>query len=414
MSEEVKAPQPKGNMKRAWIVMLSLFVVGIAMAWGQNKILPIVSILMSQLGVSAQVAGWISSIFGLMGIVLALPTAGMIRKFGARPVGLTAIVVSFLGGIIGYFSPNEYVLLASRVVEGFGVGLIGVIAPSVISMWFPIEKRGAPMGIWSAWQIVAVAGVYLFTGAILGDAGNWKNMYIVGFVAFAIAVVVFVAFVREPRKGEANYADVTDDSLPLTEALKSPSLYIIGLGAIGFGIAIGVFCTWIPTYWDQMGIMPLLTGNAAIGYIYVGEIFACIFGGILLNKIKHRKKFAAAVAVVYAIVLFAAYHANSLPMAIATCVGYFVCEGCFVASMWTMVPQTVKDPRLVAGAIAVFTMFNNFGMMLGSPISGAILDATAMSGWGLLAIFAGACQLFAGACFWFMKLYDENGQVANI
>lgn len=412
--EQAAVQQPQQDMKKAWIVLISVFVVGVAIAWGQNKIMPIIPILMQQLGVTAQTAGWISSMSGVLGIVLALPTAGIVRKFGARNTGFAAIATSVIGAVIGLFSPNQAVLLLSRVIEGFGVGVIGVIAPSIISMWFPIEKRGLPMGIWSAWQIVAVAGTYVFTGLILGPEAQWKNMYYVGLALFVIAIVLFAVFVREPKEGEPNYADVTDDSLPLLSCLKSPSLYIIGIGGIGFGIAIGVFCAWMPTYWDQLGIMPLLQGNAYIGYIYVGEIFACIFGGALLNKVKHRKKFAAVIGVLYAIVLFTAYHITTHAAAVAICFGYFLFEGIFVASMWTLVPQTVKDPRLVAGAVAVFTMFNNFGMMLGSPISGAILDATAMTGWGYLAIFAGVCQLIAAICFWVMKLYDANGEIADI
>lgn len=409
--EQAAVQQPQQDMKKAWIVLISVFVVGVAIAWGQNKIMPIIPILMQQLGVTAQTAGWISSMSGVLGIVLALPTAGIVRKFGARNMGFAAIATSVIGAVIGLFSPNQAVLLLSRVIEGFGVGVIGVIAPSIISMWFPIEKRGLPMGVWSAWQIVAVAGTYVFTGLILGPEAQWKNMYFVGLALFVIAIVLFAVFVREPKEGEPNYADVTDDSLPLLSCLKSPSLYIIG---IGFGIAIGVFCAWMPTYWDQLGIMPLLQGNAYIGYIYIGEIFACVFGGVLLNKVKHRKKFAAVIGVLYAIVLFAAYHITTHAAAVAICFGYFLFEGIFVASMWTLVPQTVKDPRLVAGAVAVFTMFNNFGMMLGSPISGAILDATAMTGWGYLAIFAGVCQLIAAICFWVMKLYDANGKIADI
>ena len=412
--EQAAVQQPQQDMKKAWIVLISVFVVGVAIAWGQNKIMPIIPILMQQLGVTAQTAGWISSMSGVLGIVLALPTAGIVRRFGARNMGFAAIATSVIGAVIGLFSPNQAVLLLSRVIEGFGVGVIGVIAPSIISMWFPIEKRGLPMGIWSAWQIVAVAGTYVFTGLILGPEAQWKNMYYVGLALFVIAIVLFAVFVREPKEGEPNYADVTDDSLPLLSCLKSPSRYIIGIGGIGFGIAIGVFCAWMPTYWDQLGIMPLLQGNAYIGYIYVGEIFACIFGGVLLNKVKHRKKFAAVIGVLYAIVLFTAYHITTYAAAVAICFGYFLFEGIFVASMWTLVPQTVKDPRLVAGAVAVFTMFNNFGMMLGSPISGAILDATAMTGWGYLAIFAGVCQLIAAICFWVMKLYDANGKIADI
>ena len=401
------------NSGKAWAVMISLFIIGIAMAWGQNKILPVVTIIMADLNVSAAVAGWISSIFGLMGIVLAFPAAGMIRKIGVRASIITSVVVSFAGAIIGFFAPNEIVLLIGRVVEGFGVGGIGVCAPACIAMWFPIEKRGLPMGIWSAWQIVAVAGVYLFTGTILGPDGAWKNMYIVGFVALVLAVIVCVAFVREPKAGVyPNYADSSDNSVSLTGVFKHPSIYILGLAGVGFGIAIGVFCTWIPSYWDATGAMPLLTGNAAIGYIYLGEIFACIFGGLLLNKIKKRQRFFAIIGVCYAVVLWCAYHTGgSFVGAVVICVLYFIFEGCFVAGMWTLVPQTMSDPRLAAGAIALFTMFNQFGMMLGSPISGAILDATAMTGWGYLALVAGGCQLIAGILAITLKLYNEKGEV---
>ncbi len=413
--EDTKMLEPSPSSRKAWAVMLSLFAVGIAMAWGQNKILPIVTIVMTDLNVSAQLAGWISSVFSLMGIIMAFPAAAMIRKLGVRTSCFLAIVVSFAGCLVGIFAPNEYVLLLSRVIEGFGVGVIGVLAPSVISMWFPIDKRGLPMGIWSSWLIVGVAGTYLLTGFILGEESSWQNMFIVGIACYVVAFALAALFVRAPQDGEPNYADSTSESVPLREVFKSPSLYIISLGAIGFGIAINTFCTWIPTYWAEMGAMSLMEGNAAIGYIYVGEIFACIFGGVLLNRIKKRKKFAGIIAICYSIVLFLAYHTGgSFGGAVAVCIGYFFFEGAFVASMWTLVPQTVKDPKLVAGAIALFTMFNNLGMMIGSPLSGAILDATGMTGWGVLSLVAGGCQLVAGVCFLVMKLYDPKGNVVNI
>ena len=107
--------QPKQDMKKAWIVLIAVFIVGVAIAWGQNKIMPIIPIPMAQLRVSAQAAGWISSMSGVLGIVLALPTAGIVRKFGIRIMGWAAIATSIIGAIIGVFSPNEIVLLVSRV-----------------------------------------------------------------------------------------------------------------------------------------------------------------------------------------------------------------------------------------------------------------------------------------------------------
>ena len=101
--------------------------------------------------------------------------------------------------------------------------------------------------------------------------------------------------------------------------------------------------------------------------------------------------------------------ATDFPIVIVLCVLYCIIEGLFCSSMWTLIAQTTPDPRLSGAAMAFFAMATNLGMMLGAPLSGMILDATAMTGWGYVAIFAGICQLVAGVTFLAMKLYDEQG-----
>lgn len=44
-------------------------------------------------------------------------------------------------------------------------------------------------------------------------------------------------------------------------------------------------------------------------------------------------------------------------------------------------------------------------------LSGAILDATAMTGWTQLSLLTGSCLVVAGIFYTFMKLYDQNGSV---
>jgi len=58
-------------------------------------------------------------------------------------------------------------------------------------------------------------------------------------------------------------------------------------------------------------------------------------------------------------------------------------------------------------------MCNTFGMISGVPIAGAILDATAMTGWTYLSIIAGACLLISAVAYWFMKIYGPNGEVVE-
>ncbi len=85
---------------------------------------------------------------------MALPAAMIIKRFGPK-AGVAALAFAIVGSLIGLATDNVGVLIVSRVVEGTGIGIIAVLAPTLISMWFPPEKRGLPMGLWGSWMMVS-------------------------------------------------------------------------------------------------------------------------------------------------------------------------------------------------------------------------------------------------------------------
>lgn len=402
------AEKEKAHYRQAWAVLICLFIAGIALAFNQSKVTPIISIIIADLGVSAAVAGWISGIFNVLGIILAIPAAGIVRKMGVRKSGILCLVITLVGAILGYFAGNEWLLMGSRIVEGFGLGLISIIAPSTVAMWFPTEKRGLPMSVWSTWNMIAIASGFIFTGVIIGPEAHWRNMWIVGIVLLVIGMILFIWKVRPPE-AEYNFADVEDDSVKITDAFKHPSVYILGIGGLAFGTAIMIFANWMPAYCIGDGIDPNLT-NTLVGGLYVLEIFTAIFGGYLLDRVKNKRRLVSVDGILYAGVFLAAFHVHGLTGVIIAFIVYAVIEGIFAAAMWTFATQTTPEPRLAGASTAIYAMFLNVGMMIGAPIGGAILDATAMSGWTWVAIVAAVFQLVAGICFGLIKLYNHKGE----
>ena len=394
---------------KAWMIVLALFITGIAMAFAQNKVMPIIGLVQTDLSVGAGVAGWISSIFTLMGIVLAFPAVGLVRKWGIFKSGFISIIFTLVGSVIGYFAPEQYTLLISRIIEGFGLGLISIVAPSCINMWFPPEKRGLPMGIWSSWQMVAIASGFLFTSYIIGPDSQWKNMWILGIVLLVIAMLLYAAFVR-PAPAEFNHADVEDTSAKVTEVFKHKSIYIMAIGGLGFGMAIMTFATWVATFWQAQAGMTAAEANGIVGYVYLAEIFTAILGGWILTKVKNRKRLVMIDGILYGFVFFAAFHITSSAGIAIVCALYCFLEGIFAAAMWTLVSQTIPDQRLAGAATAFYSMALNLGQLLGAPLAGMILDATHMEGWAYVAVFATICQVVGGICFGAMKLYNEQGE----
>lgn len=391
---------------KAWAVFLVIFLAGLALSWSANKFMPILTFVQADLNVSAQVAGWISSLFNVMGIILAFPAVGIIRKFGYRITGIAALVFCLVGGIIGFFAPNEVVLLFSRIIEGFGIGLIAVMAPALTSAWFPVEKRSAPMGIWSTWQAVVVACVFLFTGNIIGPDVAWKNMVLIGIVIAAVALVAFIAVVRTPAP-ENDFGEIDEEQVSILEVFKNPNSWFITLLFFAFGIACMALVAWLSVFWGQTVGWDTLESNHVIGIMYAGEIITCAVAGFVIAKLKTmkmRKWFIVIFSLIYSLCFFALYHTTAPGPIYAVCVIYVITEGVFCAGMWYFASIIPASPSLSAPTMAMVAIGQNLGMMFGAPIGGAILDATAMTGWNALAIMVTACMLISTLCMAFLKL----------
>ena len=152
----------------AWVVTIAIFLTGVSLAYVQNKVSPVIPVFMDVFSIDMTTAGWLSSVFSIVAMISALPAAWIIGRLGSRKCGLIAIICALIGSALGILSGSIEILMVSRVIEGIGVGIISVIAPALVSMWFPAQKRGAPMGLWGAWQMAAQSLVF-FIGASVTD-----------------------------------------------------------------------------------------------------------------------------------------------------------------------------------------------------------------------------------------------------
>jgi predicted MFS family arabinose efflux permease len=425
--------------------MIVVFIAACTLAIAQYKAIPLIPSFIADLHVNATDAGWIVSMFTLIGIFLAFPAVAIIKKWGIRIGGIVSLLFAIVGGLIGLlFATDQVTIMVSRVIEGFGLGLIGVIAPSAIAMWFPIEKRGAPMGLFSGWQQVGIA-LSMFLGAPLietlgnsfsfGPDGGWHWMilYVIGLAFLVVALILYVIIVKDPP-ADQNHADIQDTAgISIFSAAKIKNVWFVVLAGFAFGVANSVVIAWICTYWTTTGALgsfdptTVLTpevivglqgtadyglANIFTGIMYAIEVFACFAFGLVLNKITKRRRFIVIDSIAYAVIFFLIFQVNFFAGIIAMVILYSLIESGFCAAMWVLVAQTVPDPRYGPGAIALFTIAIDVGMMLGNPIGGFFID----NGWPWWALSILVCiaQLLAAAGYGFMKLYNEKGEEVKI
>lgn len=108
-------------------------------------------LVMQAYGFGPDVLGWVNGVFYILGAVIAFPAASFVRRLGIRWSVTIALACGIIGNIIGILAGDVAILMVSRIIQGAGFGLMGVIGVTAITPWFPKERRGLPLGVWGAW-----------------------------------------------------------------------------------------------------------------------------------------------------------------------------------------------------------------------------------------------------------------------
>ena len=183
----------------AWLVLIVLLLFSIAAPLNQFKVPPIMTLLMGSLRISVGQAGLLMSVYAITGLVLALPAGLIFQRAGYRLTSLLAGGSIVIGAAWGALSSDMTALMLSRVIEGIGTSFMAVLAPAVIAAWFRPERRGAAMGVWSAWVPVGSA-VMLAVAPLLTRAGGWQTAWWAG-CGYALVTTILALTLAQVEPG---------------------------------------------------------------------------------------------------------------------------------------------------------------------------------------------------------------------
>jgi MFS family permease len=114
----------------------------------------------------------LSAYFGAYALLL-IPGGELVDRFGARRVALIGLTLFGIGAGFGAVAGSFGQLLAARIIQGAGAGLVSPAALAGAVSGFPPERRGSALGIWGA-----SAGMSNLLGPLLGGlltvAFGWR------------------------------------------------------------------------------------------------------------------------------------------------------------------------------------------------------------------------------------------------
>ncbi len=195
-------------------------------------------------------------------------------------VGFWSLASGASGLAMGYTA-----LLMTRIFLGIGEAGYGPAAPTIISDYFPVQKRGQVM----AWFFMAIpvgsALGYGF-GGLMQHFLTWRwAFYLMTLPGLALAAWCFV--MPEPKRAHHDAEKPTASDYK--KLLHIPSLITNILGQTAMTFAIGGLSVFVPTYLEEArGIDP---AQASIGFgaiVAGGGLLATLFGGWIADKLRAR------------------------------------------------------------------------------------------------------------------------------
>ncbi|GLE52301.1 MFS transporter [Mycobacterium montefiorense] len=215
-----------------WAMMVGFFLIMV-----DSTVVPVANLtIMADLRIGYDTVIWVTSAY-LLGYAVVLLVAGRLGdRYGPKNLYLIGLAVFTVASMWCGLSGSAAMLIAARVVQGVGAGLLTPQTLSTITRIFPAHRRGAAISAWGATAGVASLVGPLAGGALVGELG-WQWIFFINIPIGIIGLVL--AFSLVPVL----------PTYPHRFDLIGVALSGVGMFLIVFGLQQGESADWAPWIW---------------------------------------------------------------------------------------------------------------------------------------------------------------------
>lgn len=219
---------------RSILAPLTAIVLGTFMAILDNTVVNVALPTLERVfKTDLQLMEWVITAY-MLAQAAVIPLAGWLSdRYGSKQVYVTSLTLFTLGSILCALAPSGPMLIAFRVLQGLGGGMLMPIGMSFLYRLAPPERRGAVMGAFGIPILMAPALGPIISGWLVQYA-DWRYIFLINVPVGALAV--FLALRWLP----AMTAQRAAGSLDIVGAILGP----IGFASVSYGISDSINGGW--------------------------------------------------------------------------------------------------------------------------------------------------------------------------
>ena len=313
---------------------------------------------------------WVLNAYSIMLAAVMVPAGLWADLVGRRLVFITGLATFVAGSLFCGVAPGVGALVAARVVQATGAGMILPASLSLLLASVGAERRAAAIGTWSA---IGAMGASL--GPVAGGLlvqWQWRSVFWVNVPIGVVALVLALRVVPESRGAGAGHRP----------DLVGAALLAAAIGALALGLVRAPQWGW---------------GSAAVVGLVAGSLVAV--GGVLLRSRRHPAP----------VIDLALLRSRSFSGALGATVLYYAGFGALLLSSVEFLTGVWRYSAIEAGlAIAP-------GPLLVLPFARVVSPwlAARLGGSGRVVVVG--CVLTAAAqVLWFFQIQDAPAYAAHL
>lgn len=368
-----------GAVPTRWIAVAVVVASGVVAALQVGKGAIALPALRGEFGLGLEAAGWIMSVFALLGVVGGIPAGAAVTRFGDRRLLALGLAALALGSVVGSAAGSFPLLLATRVLEGLGFLLVVVAAPALLQRIVAEEDRDLAFGIWSAFMPAGMA-IALLLGASLA---GWRPFWLANAVlAGAFVLLVLVAVRARDRVPDGlSWREIGRDAR-LTATSRGPLL--LASAFVLYSLLYFALASFLPVLlMERMGVAVAAAG--ALSAVAVGaNVLGNLAAGLLLGRGIARWVLIATAAAVMTLTGIAIFALPLPPIVVfLLCVVFSGVGGLLPATVLGAAALVTPKPGLGPMTLGLTMQGSNLGQVIGPVAVGGVVDA---AGWPAAAI----------------------------
>lgn len=335
--------QPRST-NTPWIVVV---VAGVASAMHIWKLPGALDFIRQDLGMSLVDSGVLLGIVQVGSMLLGLVASLFSEVWGLRRTLVVGMILLAVGSLAGAFAAVTWFLMLTRIVEGVGFLMAGVVAPALIRRVAHPATANIAMGWWAGFQGMATFLAVLASTLLLTSV-SWNTWWIIMAVITAATIPLILALVpADPDTGPPQVRAAVG-RIRRTVVTRTP--WISGI----------VFACYTLQWGAVIGFLPTIFREAGVGGLWPGIVTAVVGG---MNAVGN--------------ILTGRLHQRGIPARPLLLIGLITMA---VTTVITFAPDWSGVPGGLAIQIVAVALFSGVGALIPATLTRIAVDVAPQDG----------------------------------